>query len=369
MSILTFLGLGFTRANHLLGGHCVPDINSLMMQGKAYQGMPAGLGAPSLMGSSAALQQNTGAASSLLAQPAHLNVGNGSPSVTDPLAFANGAGAFGVPYANGGFNQGFNQGFTPGFGTSGYGNSGYYPQQNGYPVAQEGLGIPRQNTPTGYPAPVSGNKLNDVMFSLFQGVGIALKIRMELNAQKQQQKELEAALQQQQMEALLNRGNQLQGDMHQQWAEQDRLYEEAERRLGKTHKVGYGTYGEIGSESAIQREVLAAKAREVATEMNTTGYCARGVQNTLINEMGVNDIERCASAYQMAEQLKKSKKFVSIPYDQRGAGDVIVFGRTSVKPHGHVAIQLANAKQASDHIENDADPNKYGDVEVFRKIA
>jgi len=353
----------------MVGGPLVASINEMMMQGRAYKGMP-----PELGGTSFPPQQNAGfdASQSIFAQPSALGLGNGlsSPSMTDPLAFANGAGAFGVPYANGGINAGVD----PRLLNQGFGNTGYYPQQGLY-SNQQSIGLPRQNTPTGYPPPVSGNKTDDIMFSVFQAVGIALKIRMGLNAQKQQQKELElaqkleleAAQKQAQLDLLLSRGGDLQNDMHSQWAEKDRLYAEEERRLGKPQTGNDCGCEGVGEEISIKREALAAEARNVANQLNSRGKCAKGVRIAL-NKMGitVNPVE---SAYQFAGKLANRQDMKEVAYADRQKGDIVVFDRTTAKPHGHVAIQLADGKQACDFVGNDANPNNYGGVRVFRLAA
>ena len=348
------------------------SINEMMMQGRAYKGMP-----PELGGTSFLQQKNAGldASQSIFAQSSALGLGNGlpSPSMTDPLAFANGAGAFGVPYANGGLNAGVD----PRFLNQGFGNTGYYPPQGLYPN-QQSIGLPRQNTPTGYPPPVSGNKTDDIMFSVFQAVGIALKIRMGLNAQKQQQealeaaerqqqKELEAAQKQAQLDLLIRQGGDLQNDMHSQWAEQDRLYAEEERRLGKPQTGSDCGCDGVGTESAIKREALAAKAQQVASQLNSRGKCAKGVRIAL-NTMGIA-VTPVESAYQFAGQFAKRRDMKEVAYADRQEGDIVVFDRTDAKPHGHVAIQLANGKQACDFVGNDANPDKYGGVRVFRLAA
>ncbi|MDH4380224.1 MAG: hypothetical protein QE263_10015 [Vampirovibrionales bacterium] len=353
----------------MAGGPLVASINEMMMQGRAYKGMP-----PELGGTSFPQQQNAGfdAGQSIFAQPAGLAFGNGlsSPSITDPLAFANGAGAFGVPYATGGINAGVD----PRLLNQGLGNAGYYPPQGLY-ANQQSIGLPRQNTPTGYPPPVSGNKTDDIMFSVFQAVGIALKIRMGLNAQRQQQKELEAAqkheleaaLKQAQLDLLLKQGGALQHDMRSQWAEQDRLYAEEERRLGKPKPGSNDRDDNNDSASSVKSGALAHEACRVATQLNSRGKCAKGVRVAL-NNMGI-DLAPVTSAYQMADNLAQRKDMKEVKYNDRKEGDIVVFDRTPAKPHGHVAIQLADGMQACDFVGNDANPNNYGGVRVFRLAA
>jgi LysM repeat protein len=99
---------------------------------------------------------------------------------------------------------------------------------------------------------------------------------------------------------------------------------------------------------------LAESARRVAANMNTTGWCAKGVGDAL-DAAGLSS-QRVPSAYMKADILARDPRFREI--DVSGGnippGAVIVHpagynGAGSV--HGHIAVSLGNGQEASDHIQ------------------
>jgi LysM repeat protein len=99
---------------------------------------------------------------------------------------------------------------------------------------------------------------------------------------------------------------------------------------------------------------LAETARRVAANMNTTGWCAKGVGDAL-DAAGLGS-QRVPSAYMKADILARDPRFREI--DVSGGnippGAVIVHpagynGPGSV--HGHIAVSLGNGQEASDHIQ------------------
>jgi len=99
---------------------------------------------------------------------------------------------------------------------------------------------------------------------------------------------------------------------------------------------------------------LAESARRVAANMNTTGWCAKGVGDAL-DAAGLSS-QRVPSAYMKADILARDPRFREI--DASGGnippGAVIVHpagynGAGSV--HGHIAVSLGNGQEASDHIQ------------------
>jgi peptidoglycan hydrolase-like protein with peptidoglycan-binding domain len=102
-------------------------------------------------------------------------------------------------------------------------------------------------------------------------------------------------------------------------------------------------------------------AERAARQLNSVGRCALGVNNAL-ESLGVMGR---GHAYQKAEQLEGNPRFrevqlssADLPNLPRGA--VIVWGRSSAKPYGHVAVALGDGREASDHIQRQITGGKYG---------
>lgn len=105
---------------------------------------------------------------------------------------------------------------------------------------------------------------------------------------------------------------------------------------------------------------LARTAVSVASAENTTGWCARGVNDTL-QAVGLSEGEiRSASAYQCADKLANSSKFKEVTISKSDlknlpAGCIICWGRDNEHKDGHIAVSLGNGLEASDHISNMVD--------------
>ena len=99
---------------------------------------------------------------------------------------------------------------------------------------------------------------------------------------------------------------------------------------------------------------LAESARRVAANMNTTGWCAKGVGDAL-DAAGLSS-QRVPSAYMKADILARDPRFreINVSGGNIPPGAVIVHpagynGAGSV--HGHIAVSLGNGQEASDHIQ------------------
>lgn len=100
---------------------------------------------------------------------------------------------------------------------------------------------------------------------------------------------------------------------------------------------------------------LANVARGVAQSMNTRGWCARGVANSL-EKAGLR-VPRQPSAYMYANVLSRDSRFKEIRVSNPRnlpPGAIIVHARGggAHKVHGHIAISLGNGREASDHIQS-----------------
>lgn len=107
--------------------------------------------------------------------------------------------------------------------------------------------------------------------------------------------------------------------------------------------------------------MLAQLNRQVASQMNSTGWCYKGVARAA-ERMGISLTG--ASAYMAADQLAKRQDFKEvtpggwIPPQQLPTlvkpGDIVVYDRGPGKPHGHIATVLGQEngqwKEASDHV-------------------
>lgn len=100
---------------------------------------------------------------------------------------------------------------------------------------------------------------------------------------------------------------------------------------------------------------LAQVARGVASRMNTRGWCARGVFDSL-QAAGLK-IPRSGSAYMAANTLARDPRFREVhltdaQIHKLPAGAIIVSGPYNIpgNPHGHIAITLGNGREASDHL-------------------
>jgi LysM repeat protein len=114
-----------------------------------------------------------------------------------------------------------------------------------------------------------------------------------------------------------------------------------------------GSPGQFGSRAAH----LANVAQGVASRMNTRGWCARGVFNSL--QAAGMAIPRSPSAYMAANTLARDPRFREVHLSDAQIralppGAIVVSGayNSPGNPHGHIAITLGNGREASDHIAN-----------------
>lgn len=99
---------------------------------------------------------------------------------------------------------------------------------------------------------------------------------------------------------------------------------------------------------------IANNAAQTANNMSSTGYCYRGVANTL-SKSGVN--LSGMSAYMGADQLARSPKFKEATVSRNDlkslpAGAVVVWDKCPGHQHGHISIALGDGREASDHIQS-----------------
>jgi peptidoglycan hydrolase-like protein with peptidoglycan-binding domain len=102
-------------------------------------------------------------------------------------------------------------------------------------------------------------------------------------------------------------------------------------------------------------------AEKSANQLNSVGKCALGVNNAL-ESLG---IPGRGNAYEKAEQLAKNSKFKEVnvatsDLKNLPRGAVVVWGRSSAKPWGHVSVALGGGREASDHIQNQVGGGRYG---------
>lgn len=111
---------------------------------------------------------------------------------------------------------------------------------------------------------------------------------------------------------------------------------------------------------------IAQKAMQVAKQMNTVGWCYKGVCNAL-SFFGVH--LSGAAAYQAKDQLLSDKRFRPLTVskvNQLKPGDIMVHGASQSHPYGHIAVYLGNDSEASDHVQPVVFNGPYNGMTVFR---
>jgi len=136
----------------------------------------------------------------------------------------------------------------------------------------------------------------------------------------------------------------------------DALQPPASNGTGSTNRVGASTL----SGSAFGNQIGDAAERE-ANRLNSVGRCALGVNNALVS-LGVPGR---GHAYQKAEQLANNPRFREVNISASDLsnlprGAVVVWGRSSAKPYGHVSVALGGGREASDHIQRQITGGRYG---------
>ncbi len=105
-------------------------------------------------------------------------------------------------------------------------------------------------------------------------------------------------------------------------------------------------------------EHLAAVARVTGGALGTSGWCAKGVMDSL--EAAGLGVPRVASAYMAADNFARDSRFREVnlsPEQIRNLppGAIIVspsnYGGYG-SPHGHITVTLGNGQEASDHVQN-----------------
>ncbi len=121
----------------------------------------------------------------------------------------------------------------------------------------------------------------------------------------------------------------------------------------------YGTVVDNWGDSNFSGNMTASKLAQIAQKdaasLDTVGWCLRGVNNALEDAYGFR--LSYESAYMAAPALRKKSnlfKEVQVPRSELPnlpAGAIVVWGRNSKHPHGHISIALGDGREASDHIQ------------------
>lgn len=123
-----------------------------------------------------------------------------------------------------------------------------------------------------------------------------------------------------------------------------------------TYKAGLGLSG----------EELAEIARTTGGAQGTTGWCLRGVNDTLEKAYGFRLSYN--SAYQAIGEMQNKEGFEDVT-DQYTtdqdlanlpAGAMVIWENGNGHPHGHISISLGNGQEASDHIQAQTTKSRYG---------
>ncbi len=107
-----------------------------------------------------------------------------------------------------------------------------------------------------------------------------------------------------------------------------------------------------------ENTTLAEAAEAMASSMGTTGWCLKGVNNTLEEVYGFRLSYN--SAYQAIPELQSRSDFTEVTDQYPSASDltnlpagaIVVWENSSNHQHGHISIALGDGREASDHIQN-----------------
>ncbi len=114
------------------------------------------------------------------------------------------------------------------------------------------------------------------------------------------------------------------------------------------------------------RMKIASNALNTAKQLNTVGYCYRGVTLAL-KPLGIN--LSGMAAYMAKEQLDADPRFQKVQIAEIAElhpGDVLVHGPSRSHPYGHIGVYLGNENEASDHVQKTFLKGPYSGVTVFR---
>ncbi len=111
---------------------------------------------------------------------------------------------------------------------------------------------------------------------------------------------------------------------------------------------------------------LVAQAVKTAHQMNSIGWCARGVKRTL-RHFGVDGIE--GHAADTKEFFDRDRRFKRVDLNDLQPGDIVVRGRSRGHRYGHVLVYLGNGMEASDHVQRLSKASKYGGSWAYRMVS
>ena len=134
--------------------------------------------------------------------------------------------------------------------------------------------------------------------------------------------------------------------------------QEQSKIAGTASTPSYSTGGTTYSGNLPSNTTLASAAESMANSMGTTGWCLKGVNNTLEQVYGFRLSYN--SAYQAIPALQSRGDFVEVTNQYESASDlvnlpagaIVVWENSSNHPHGHISIALGDGREASDHIQN-----------------
>ena len=120
----------------------------------------------------------------------------------------------------------------------------------------------------------------------------------------------------------------------------------------------YSTGGTTYTGNLPTNQTLASAAESMASSMGTTGWCLKGVNNTLEQVYGfrlsynsayqaIPDLQSRSDFTEVTDQYQSASDLVNLP-----AGAIVVWENSSNHPHGHISIALGDGREASDHIQN-----------------
>lgn len=132
---------------------------------------------------------------------------------------------------------------------------------------------------------------------------------------------------------------------------------QARQMMDKNDKIEWSGTSPMGAK-------IAHVAEQTARNMDTIGWCARGVE-TAFAKLGINFSGHAADTREFFEH---DKRFAQVSMRDLQPGDVVVRGRSSSHKYGHIFVYLGNGKEASDHIQSVTNGAAYGPSVAFRYV-